>query len=156
MRGKKTASGGVVRRVQISEAARVTGATARSLRFYEEEGLIQPGRCRNGYRDYCAATVDRVRLVRSLLKSGLPITLIRQMLSTPTPSAAPGHPVVDASRAEVELYRQRIAARVERLTARLSALDDFLAGGEKSHETVDLDANVNVVRSRHEQHPPEH
>jgi len=118
----------VSRLVQISEAARVTGATARSLRFYEQEGLIQPGRCANGYRDYCAATVDRVLLVRSLLDSGLPTALIQRVLSAPAASTEPAAPVPDALRAEVELYRERVAVQVERLTARLSALDDLLAG----------------------------
>lgn len=118
----------VSRLVQISEAARVTGATARSLRFYEQEGLIQPGRCANGYRDYCAATVDRVLVVRSLLESGLSTALIQRMLSSHTAATEPATPVPDALRAEVELYRERVAVQVERLTARLSALDDLLAG----------------------------
>ncbi|MCP2636071.1 MerR family transcriptional regulator [Microbacterium sp. HD4P20] len=129
IRGKKVASGGVDRGVQIGEAARVTGATARSLRFYEEEGLIQPGRCANGYRDYCAATVDRVLVVRSLLESGLPTALIQRMLCDPTGSTQPATRLPDALRAEVQLYRERVAARVARLTAQLSALDDLLVGG---------------------------
>ncbi|WP_370356688.1 MerR family DNA-binding transcriptional regulator [Catenulispora sp. MAP12-49] len=33
--------------MQISEAARVSGVSARSLRHYEDEGLIVPGRCGN-------------------------------------------------------------------------------------------------------------
>ena len=139
--------------MQIGEAARVTGATARSLRFYEEEGLIQPGRCANGYRDYCADTVDRVLLVRSLLESGLPTALIQRMLSGITPSTEPRPHVPDTLRTEVQLYRERIAARVARLSEQLSALDDLLAGGAKPSETVDLDASVNVVLSRHEQPP---
>ncbi|MBP2479411.1 DNA-binding transcriptional MerR regulator [Crossiella equi] len=54
--------------------------SARSLRHYEDEGLIVPGRCGNGFRDYCQATIDRVLAIRPLLASGLPVRLIRERL----------------------------------------------------------------------------
>jgi len=44
--------------MRIGEAARITGVSARSLRFYEQQGLIVPGRCANGYRDYCRSTLE--------------------------------------------------------------------------------------------------
>lgn len=65
--------------MKISEASRVSGVSARSLRYYEDEGLIVPGRCSNGYRD-CRSTVDRVLVIRSLLESGLPVQLINDVL----------------------------------------------------------------------------
>ncbi|WP_405623382.1 zinc-binding dehydrogenase [Streptomyces sp. NBC_00076] len=36
---------------RFSEASRASGVSARSLRHYEDEGLIVPGRCSNGFRD---------------------------------------------------------------------------------------------------------
>ena len=54
--------------------------SARSLRHYEDEGLIVPGRFSNGFRDYCQSTIDRVLVIRSLLESGLPVRLIREVL----------------------------------------------------------------------------
>ncbi|MFF4660673.1 MerR family transcriptional regulator [Streptomyces sp. NPDC001381] len=66
--------------LKIGEASRVSGVSARSLRHYEHEGLIVPGRRSNGFRDYCPSAVDRVLVIRSLLESGLPVRLIREVL----------------------------------------------------------------------------
>ncbi|WP_223281470.1 MerR family transcriptional regulator [Streptomyces antnestii] len=65
--------------MKISEASRVSGVSARSLRHYEDEGLIVPGRFSNGFRDYCQSTIDRVLVIRTLLESGLPVRLIGQL-----------------------------------------------------------------------------
>lgn len=113
--------------MKIGEAARAGGVSARSLRFYEDAGLIVPGRCRNGYRDYCRPTVDRIRIIRSLLESGLPIRLIKEML----PHLA-DRPDAGADQLGAELldhirgYRDRLADRIAGLSAQRSALDAFL------------------------------
>jgi DNA-binding transcriptional MerR regulator len=110
--------------VMIGEAARASGASVRSLRFYEDEGLIVPGRCSNGYRDYCTSTIDRVLVIRSLLESGLPVRLIKDALPhvADADSALLGSEFLD----EVRSYRDRIAARITALSAQQSALDAFL------------------------------
>ncbi|MFD4528481.1 MerR family transcriptional regulator [Streptomyces sp. NPDC058470] len=113
--------------MRISEASRVSGVSARSLRHYEDEGLIVPGRCSNGFRDYCRSTVDRVLRIRSLLESGLPVRLIREIL----PRLADGSDVsTDAVCAEflseVQSYRDRLAARIAILSEQQSALDAYL------------------------------
>ena len=113
--------------VKIGEASKATGASARSLRFYEDEGLIVPGRCSNGYRDYCRTTVDRVIAVRSLLESGLPVRIIRELLPEPPDGR---EATADELRSdfldEVQAYRDRLAARITVLDSQKSALDAFL------------------------------
>jgi DNA-binding transcriptional MerR regulator len=113
--------------VKIGEASKATGASARSLRFYEDEGLIVPGRCSNGYRDYCRTTVDRVIAVRSLLESGLPVRMIRELLPEPADGREAS---ADQLRSdfldEVQAYRDRLAARITVLDTQRSALDAFL------------------------------
>jgi DNA-binding transcriptional MerR regulator len=109
--------------VQISEAARVSGVSPRSLRHYEDEGLITPGRCSNGFRDYCRSTLDRVLVIRGLVESGLPIRLIRAVL--PHLSDEPGT-VCAEFLAEVQDHRDRLAARIAVLTAQQEALDAYL------------------------------
>jgi hypothetical protein len=52
--------------MKIGEASLASGASPRALHLYEEEGLIEPGRFGNGYRDYCSATIERVRAIWSL------------------------------------------------------------------------------------------
>ncbi|WP_249412210.1 MerR family transcriptional regulator [Micromonospora endophytica] len=101
--------------------------SARSLRFYEDEGLIVPGRFDNGYRDYCRSTINRVLVIRSLLESGLPVRLIREVLPHLSDGPEVGTGPLDADfLAEVRSYRARLADRIAVLSAQQSALDAFL------------------------------
>ncbi|MFI7492395.1 MerR family transcriptional regulator [Micromonospora echinaurantiaca] len=113
--------------MRISEASRASGVSARSLRYYEDEGLIVPGRCGNGYRDYCRSTIDRVRAIRSLLESGLPVRLIRDVLPrlAAEPDADAGAVGAEFLR-EVRRYRDRLAARIASLSDQQAALDSYL------------------------------
>lgn len=100
--------------MQIGELARLTGASPRSLRYYEEQGLITAERLDNGYRVYGRGTILVVQNVRSLLAAGLTMADIGQIgecLFTQ-----------DLSRAEVcdhvlELYEQRVASVESQLAA---------------------------------------
>lgn len=110
--------------MRIGEAARVSGTSTRSLRFYEDEGLIVPGRCHNGYRDYCPGTLDRVIVIRSLLDHGLPVRLIREAL--PHLPATTGVAPCAEFRQEVAEYRDRLAERIATLGAQRAALETYL------------------------------
>lgn len=111
--------------MRISEAAKVSGVSTRSLRYYEDEGLIVPGRCSYGYRDYCRSTIDRVLVIRSLLESGLPVRLIRDVPPHLTDGPGPGGLCADFLH-EVQSYRDRLATRIADLRAQQSALDAYL------------------------------
>ncbi|WP_418959984.1 MerR family transcriptional regulator [Streptomyces tritici] len=121
--------------MKIGEAARVSGVSARSLRHYEDEGLIVPGRCDNGFRDYCRSTIDRVLVIRSLLESGLPVRLIRDLLPRIADGSGTGDDAVPARfLQEVQEYRDRLAARIAALGEQQAALDAYLRqarGGER-------------------------
>jgi len=127
--------------MRISEASRISGVSARSLRYYEDEGLIVPGRFDNGYRDYCRSTVDRVLAIRALLESGLPVRLIKQVLPHLTDDGRGGGrdrgrdrgrdddgsgPLCAEFLREVHSYRDRLTARIADLSAQRSALDAYL------------------------------
>lgn len=112
--------------MRIGCVAQITGTSVRSLRHYEQERLITPGRHANGYRDFCAGTIDTILQVRSLLDAGLPVRLIREVLpdseSGPVTAAASGNEFLS----RVELYRHRLADRIDELTLQRTALDDYL------------------------------
>lgn len=57
--------------MKIGELSKLTGASIRSLRYYEQQGLIASKRLDNGYRDYSAMTVDQVRTIQFYLQLGL-------------------------------------------------------------------------------------
>ena len=67
--------------MQISDLARNTGTSARSLRHYESAGLLPSTRRSNGYRDYSDEASARVMQIRALLTAGLNLAEIRQLLS---------------------------------------------------------------------------
>ncbi|WP_033438363.1 MerR family transcriptional regulator [Saccharothrix sp. NRRL B-16314] len=118
--------------MRISEASRVSGVSARSLRHYEDEGLIVPGRFGNGFRDYCQSTIDRVLVIRSLLESGLPVRMIREALRLAGEPGV-GTPVVCTDFLhEVQRYRDRLAARIAVLGDRQAALDAYLAEARRT------------------------
>ncbi|MDQ1032329.1 DNA-binding transcriptional MerR regulator [Streptomyces umbrinus] len=66
--------------MRIGELSERTGIPRRLLRYYEEQGLITPERCENGYRSYDERLVDRVQQIRGLLDAGLPTRIIKQIL----------------------------------------------------------------------------
>jgi len=66
--------------VKINEVEALCGITKKNIRFYEEKGLVSPGRnSENGYRDYGEAEVAVLRRIKLLRKLGVPIEEIRRM-----------------------------------------------------------------------------
>jgi len=57
--------------VRIGELSRLTGASVRSLRYYEQQGLLTAGRMESGYRVYNRMAVEQVRTIRFYLSLGL-------------------------------------------------------------------------------------
>lgn len=66
--------------MRIGELAQATGVSARSLRYYEEQGLIRSTRTPGGWRDFDAAMVERVVMIQHLLAAGLCSTTIGELL----------------------------------------------------------------------------
>ncbi|MFD2357417.1 MerR family transcriptional regulator [Nonomuraea ferruginea] len=56
--------------MRIGELARRTGVSTRSLRYYEQHGLLRAHRSANGYRHYAEADVRLVSEIRALLSVG--------------------------------------------------------------------------------------
>ena len=66
--------------MRIGELSWRTGASVRSLRYYEDCGLLAPCRSSSGQRTYQATDVDRVFLIRQLLGAGLGTAAINDVL----------------------------------------------------------------------------
>lgn len=65
----------------IGELARQVGLRPSALRYYEAEGLLQPGgRTAAGYRLYGAAAADTVRLIQQAQRLGFSLAEIRALL----------------------------------------------------------------------------
>jgi DNA-binding transcriptional MerR regulator len=113
--------------VRIGELAKLTDTPSRSLRYYEEQGLIIPERLPNGYRDYGDYLVDRVKQIRGLIDSGIPTRMIKQIL--PCLDKPRSILVEDAEPELVALLaqqRDRMSARIDVLARNRDAIDSYL------------------------------
>ncbi|MBT2762894.1 MerR family transcriptional regulator [Paenibacillus sp. ISL-20] len=57
--------------MKIGELAARTGVSIRSLRYYEQQGLLMPVRNENGYREYSIFAEEQVRTIQLYLNLGL-------------------------------------------------------------------------------------
>ena len=68
--------------MKINEVEALAGIAKKNIRFYEEQGLLNPRRNpENGYRDYGQEEVQLLRQIRLLRKLDVPIEEIRLMLT---------------------------------------------------------------------------
>jgi DNA-binding transcriptional MerR regulator len=67
------------------DLARATGSTVRTIRFYEEEGLLTPAVVSDGgHRRYTEDDLERLRLIGDLRELGLSLCEIRSILELRT------------------------------------------------------------------------
>lgn len=66
--------------LRIGELSKHTGVSERSLRHYEEKGLLASKRLANGYRDFDETTIEQVKLIQMYLQLGLNLEETARML----------------------------------------------------------------------------
>ncbi len=67
---------------KIGDAAEFLGTTTRTLRFYEEEGLITARRTIGGTRYYSTADLARLSAILHLVQAGIPLQLVKTLATT--------------------------------------------------------------------------
>ena len=66
---------------QIGEVAESVGLSLRTIRYYEEIGLVTPsGRTEGGFRLYTDADVERLRLVKALKPVGMSLDTLGELV----------------------------------------------------------------------------
>lgn len=115
----------------VGELAALSGVSARTLRFYEETGLLVPQRdLHNGYRRYGAADIDRLQEILLLRRLGVAVRDIAPLLSTTATERqdALGHHL--AALKEERARLDALIATVERTLAEMRG-DATMADAEK-------------------------
>ncbi len=67
--------------MKIKTVEELVGITKKNIRFYEDEGLLNPGRAENGYREYSEDDVLRLKQIKFLRKLSVPIEEIRRVFA---------------------------------------------------------------------------
>ena len=67
--------------MNIGAAARQSKLPPKTIRYYEEIGLLKADRAANGYRDYSEDDIHRLRFVQRARSLGFSVDECRQLLS---------------------------------------------------------------------------
>lgn len=120
--------------MRIGEVAALTGVSARSLRYYEQQGLLHPQRDEHGWRVYDDDDLTRVEEVRSLLDAGLPVSAIQRLVGClmPDGSTQPVQ-VSDDLLADLKAVHERLDSRIRCLARNRDALDKWLRTAIRHH-----------------------
>lgn len=107
--------------LKIGEVAEQVGLSLRTIRFYEEEGLVVPqARTSGGFRLYGEAVVARLRLIKRMKPLGFSVEEMGEVLTAlDSLDAAATTPERRAELvAQVDAQRDRVEERVADLLAK--------------------------------------
>ena len=96
--------------MKISELSEHTGVPAKTIRYYEDMGLLPtPIRKPNGYREYREADVDRLKLVAGARRLDFSLAEISEIIDLRDRQIAPCGVLLDLLNQKSEEISQRIA-----------------------------------------------
>lgn len=108
--------------MNIKDAAAASRLPAKTIRYYEEIGLIRPGRTPNGYRDFSEADVHKLAFLSRARSLGFHIEDCRALLALWEDR---GRASADVKRL-AEAHLQEIDHKIEELQGLRAALSDLV------------------------------
>ncbi|MEV8225880.1 MerR family transcriptional regulator [Streptomyces sp. NPDC079167] len=112
--------------MRIGELSKATGVSSRSLRYYEEQGLLSGHRLPNGYRDYAEEAVQQVAFIQDLYRAGLSSGIIREILPCAGAQTLEGD--CGELLARVRQVRDELVRQERQLAQRREMLEGYLSG----------------------------
>ena len=106
--------------MNIKDAALRTGLPPKTIRYYEDIGLVAPARRDNGYRDYSATDMHRLAFLGRARSLGFSIEDCRALLAL--------YDDRERTSAEVREIARDHLHRIETKIAELEAMRDTLGG----------------------------
>ncbi|HKV83633.1 MAG TPA: MerR family transcriptional regulator [Ktedonobacterales bacterium] len=122
-------------RLTIGQLSRLTGMRPKTIRYYEDIGLLpRPARQANGYRHYEAADVNRLLLLRRIRFLGVPLSVARPLLAGASDARC-----ADVQQELLALTHQRLRALDEEM-AELRQLRVMVEGYQHALDACPPDA----------------
>ncbi|CAL9294326.1 MerR family transcriptional regulator [Streptomyces sp. R02] len=123
--------------MRIGELSRRTGVSPRSLRYYEEQGLLASSRSDAGQRHYAEAAVQRVSLIRQLFDAGMSSRVIATVL--PCVDVPDDLDVAEETYTAMVRERDRIDADIAHLIQTRDALDVLIGANSRHRAKLSAD-----------------
>jgi DNA-binding transcriptional MerR regulator len=113
--------------MRIGELARRAGVSERSLRYYEQQGLLTADRTPGGQRNYPEQAVDRVIRIQELFAAGLHSKKIARLLPCMRDSdGGPSEIATPELVTELAAERDRIDQMITELANSRDVLDEVI------------------------------
>jgi DNA-binding transcriptional MerR regulator len=126
--------------MQIGEVAEQTGLSPRTIRYYEEVGLIAPSaRSQGGFRLYTDTDVQRLQVIKRMKPLDFTLDQMRDLLTIVDRLAGPLKLARGESTqllASLLAYREQVQDRRAALQAQLATADDFATTLSEHIETI--------------------
>lgn len=113
--------------LQIGAVADAVGLSLRTIRYYEEIGLVTPsGRTTGGFRLYNTEDVDRLLLIKRMKPLGYPLEQMARLLELlDVLDAGRSTATADEAFEELQAFADSVDDRIDRLTTELSYAEEF-------------------------------
>jgi DNA-binding transcriptional MerR regulator len=111
--------------MKIQEFSKLTGVPAKTIRYYEEIGLLPaPARAENNYRQYTEQDLERLRLVAGARQLDISLDDVREILAMRDSREAPCRILLNRIMQKANEIKDRIQAlqRLERELRELYSL----------------------------------
>ncbi|WP_138469227.1 MerR family DNA-binding protein [Poseidonocella sp. HB161398] len=118
--------------MNIGHAAEASGLPAKTIRYYEEIGLVRPSRAANGYRDFGEGEISRLSFLAQARSLGFTLEECRRLLELYSDEGRASREVRTLAQGHLEAVRERIA-ELGRLAQTLEALIDRCPGDDSPH-----------------------
>ena len=100
--------------MQINELEKMTGVSAKTIRYYEEIALLPPpNRKPNGYREYSESDIERLKLVSGARRLDFSLAEIKEILDLRDRDIAPCGVLLELLDRKANEINQRIAVLKE-------------------------------------------
>ncbi|MEU6716808.1 MerR family transcriptional regulator [Nonomuraea sp. NPDC046802] len=106
----------------IGQLAEATGVSTRSIRYYEDQGLVVSQRTPSGHRRFAEECIERIVLIQHLFAAGLTSATIEPLLPCMLDESQRTEFLID----ELRRHRERLDREIRRQQETVRILDEVI------------------------------